>query len=217
MENKPLIIGLVGKAKSGKDTAARSIISCCETAGCDAVKKAFADPIRQIGEIFGFTEEVMTNQMLKEEWKHPIFSITPRKFMQMVGSDLFRNHLDKDCWVKLMECEIDRYKLDALNVIVPNPEDKSIWVPKTVIIISDVRFPNELEMIKKNDGLIVKIERTSGVSDGEWRQHESEKYIDELKYDTLWYNNELSAEEWMGTSLKCFGTLLRERNIQLHV
>ena len=218
MENKPLIIGLVGKAKSGKDTAATLIEQICNIKGVSVEREAFANAIREIGRIFGFPEETLTCQELKESYLHPLFNITPRKFMQMVGSDLFRDHLDKDCWVKLILQKINALADDAkksYNEVARHYEDER-WAPDSVMIITDVRFPNEVDMIRSQGGFIVKIERTNGGdSDDAWRQHESEKYIDEIKPDIIWYNNESSAEEWMGEAAKDFGKFCREHKILL--
>ena len=98
-----LIIGLTGHAKSGKDTLAGALWTYAalgkqfKGGRTEWHKLAFADGIRKIGKIFGFTEEQMTNQELKETFVHPVWNITPRVFMQRVGSEMFRNHLDKDC------------------------------------------------------------------------------------------------------------------------
>ena len=113
MKNNPLIIGLVGKAKSGKDTAARAILASCESVGRSCRQMAFADPIRQIGEIFGFPKDALRDQNLKEKYEHEIFKITPRQFMQKVGTEMFRDNLDKDCWVKLLEREIIKAEKEA--------------------------------------------------------------------------------------------------------
>lgn len=222
MNNKPLIIGLVGMAKSGKDTAAHMMSTVVTHAGVHSDHLAFADPIRDIGERFGFPIETMTDQSLKEGWLHPVFNITPRKFMQKVGTEMFRDQLDKDVWVKLLEMKLIEAENSAKNEAAAYPDyeydiNTKPWVPKNVIFITDVRFPNEAEMLKRHGGFIIKIERTNFVTSGEWRKHESEKYIDDIEKDATWYNNESSAFEWGGNAVMLFGKFCREHNIVIDV
>ena len=193
-----LIIGLTGHAKSGKDTLAEAIWSHVAKSNMfnskptDMHKLAFADGIREIGEIFGFTKEQLTNQDLKETFVHPVWNITPRVFMQRVGSEMFRNHLDKDCWVKLLMQKIDR--IVSWNH-VPESEfqlglaDCKDNEPRTYvrhcILVTDVRFPNEAQTIKEAGGIIVRVTRpTDGdSSEADWKKHESEAFINEMKVD----------------------------------
>ena len=63
--------------------------------------------------------------------------MTPRKMLQQVGTDLFRNQLHPNTWV---------------NATFANYHDNN-W------IITDVRFPNELEAIKKHNGITIRINR----------------------------------------------------------
>jgi len=191
-----LIIGLTGHAKSGKDTLAGALWTYTAesnlhngkpTAGH---KLAFADGIRETGTIFGFTEEQLTNQELKETFVHPVWNITPRVFMQRVGSEMFRNHLDKDCWVKLV-----MEKIRKIISWCPRPVEDfqlglgaaKITEPRTYarnfILVTDVRFPNEAQAIKDAGGIIVRVTRPTNDDSGEadWKKHESEAFIDEMK------------------------------------
>ncbi len=67
-------------------------------------------------------------------------SLTYRKLLQFVGTDLFRDKLHPNVWVNSLMC--DYMKL-------------SDW------IITDVRFPNEVQAIKDRGGLIIKVEKAS--------------------------------------------------------
>ena len=200
-KNFPLILGLVGHAKSGKDTGAYDLIKFLCSDGIEAKKIAFADPIRKIGAIFGFTPQQMSDQNLKETFCNPNFPlVTPRKFMQLVGSEMFRNNLDKDCWVKVARITLDaaienarKYLDEAAEMY---PDDGKIY-PNSVIIISDVRFPNEADMIRLIGGKIVKIHRPSlTTGNASWMTHESEKYIESMDADISIVNDSEDAMSW---------------------
>lgn len=200
-KNFPLILGLVGHAKSGKDTAAYDLIEFLRSDGIDAKKIAFADPIRKIGTIFGFTPQQMTDQNLKETFCNPNFPlVTPRKFMQLVGSEMFRNNLDKDCWVKVaritLDAEIEKARAFLDKWAEVYPDDGKIY-PYSVIIITDVRFPNEADMIRLIGGKIVKIQRPSlTTGNAGWMAHESEKYIESIDADISVVNDSEDAVAW---------------------
>lgn len=185
-----LLIGITGPAKSGKDTAVNAFMNYLGTTSASSL--AFADPIREIGTIFGFTNEQLTNQFMKETMD-TFWNITPRKFMQLVGTELFRNNIDKDCWIKLASLRINK-------LIKHNPLTK-------VIFITDVRFENEVNFIKSHDGkngnplgVIFKINRPSLKNDSAMYAHASETYIDNIKlngkYDACIENIYETVEEY---------------------
>jgi hypothetical protein len=89
-----------------------------------------------------------------------------REVLQFVGTDLFRNQIDPDVWVK----SIFRRKYG---------EDD-------LVIIADARFPNECAFAKKN-GLLVKVERDNGQGGD---MHISERALDNYTdYDFVIDNN----------------------------
>ncbi len=139
-----MIIGLTGKKQSGKDTFAYVYKDFV----C-ARKVAFADPIREIGKIFGYAENDM---MVNKDNPTGILQMSWRKFAQFVGTDLFRNKLDKDIWIKILGSKI---------------------IEGEDIIVTDVRFNNEAKFIRKKGGIIIEILRGSSFD-----THESESGID---------------------------------------
>ena len=213
MKNKPLIIGISGPAKSGKDTAARGLRAAVETFDIPVAIAHLADPIREIGEVFGFTQEQMTVQSLKETYKHPTLGVTPRKFMQLVGSEMFRNNLDKDVWCKLLEKKIkDFVGTGDLGSDEQREFDfgDRVWVPRCVVIVPDVRFPNEAETIKRLGGFIFKIERPFLNGGDDWRKHESEEHLNEIEGAVI-TNKCPSAFEWSVCAPKNICSYLREK------
>lgn len=219
----PLIIALTGKAKSGKDTAVSGIIDALTSKyGCikRSHRLAFADPIREIGNIFGFTNVDMTDQSRKETYVHPIWGVTPRKFMQLVGSEMFRNHLNADCWVHHMRLRITNiFELTAKDTghedepftFYPK-SDEMYSFPPDIIFITDLRFPNEAKLIKDLGGIIIKVNR-DGLDDGSWRNHESERYLNDIPADAVWNNNASSADEWKRLAGDAIKPLINKKNI----
>lgn len=88
---------------------------------------------------------------------------TAREIMQYVGTDIFRN-IKKDVWVSA-----------TINKIILNQSKVSI--------ISDCRFPNEVDSIKKLGGEVLRLKRNKLQSD-----HISETILDKENYDWLNFN-----------------------------
>ena len=96
--------------------------------------------------------------------------MTPRKMLQQVGTDLFRNQLHPNTWVN---ASFANYLNNA-------------W------IFTDVRFPNELEAIKKHNGITIRINRGLVERTGKMIQepeHISETALDDAKFDYVIENN----------------------------
>lgn len=153
-----LLIGITGKKGVGKDTVADFLV---DTYAYN--KYAFADPLKRgCMEMFGLNYDQVyeTKEVLDEYW-----GITPRYILQTIGTDLVRENFDKNFWVLRLEKDIKK-KILSNN-----------------IVISDVRFQNEVDMIRKYNGIIIKVERETHYVD----VHISEKGLDD--YDYLIFNN----------------------------
>lgn len=59
------------------------------------------------------------------------FDTTPRKLLQIIGTEFFRNTISSNFWTDI--------------------------APKSHIIVPDVRFQNEIDFIKNNGGVIIKV------------------------------------------------------------
>jgi|SRR5688572_1500928 len=93
--------------------------------------------------------------------------MTIREILQFVGTDLFRNQMDPDIWVK----SIFRRK----------------YGENDIVIVADCRFPNEAAFAKQH-GLLVKVERNQGR--GGEDLHISERALDNYTdYDAVIDNN----------------------------
>lgn len=125
-----MIIGLSGKAKSGKDTLADYLVQ-----NYGFIKVAFADELKLMcASNFNLSNEQLYGTL--KDVKDYNYNKTPREILQ--GTGRFYRSINIDFWVN--KC------LDKL-LLTKN------------YIISDVRLDNEYAAIKKLNGKIVRIKR----------------------------------------------------------
>jgi len=121
----------------------------------------------------------------------PEDAYTPREIQKRLGTDLMRKRLEPDLWVSCLA--------RALKEVAQG----------SLVVITDVRFPNELELVRRYDGKLVYLKNEKAwlkaKSEGKL-SHESELYNDYLYSNADWvYDNSGSLEE-----LKKFVELLKE-------
>ena len=145
-----MIIGLCGRKGCGKSTVADLIVKNFKFS-----KASFATPIKDMLMAMGLTEEEIWDPELKEK-KIERFGKSPREMLQLLGTEFGRELIADDVWVRALEHRIK----DADRVI-----------------IDDVRFPNEAEMIRGNGGVIVRVVR-AGQEMGMVDTHVSEQGLD---------------------------------------
>jgi len=162
------LIGLLAQKHCGKGTVAGML------AGYGFTEVAFADPLKDIcGTLFGFSDEQLRGG--EKELVDNFWGFSPREAFQFLGTDVFRNEIHKlnpsigqDFWIKRLE-----------RTIVENPD--------TNYVISDVRFQNEVDMIRRHSGLVVKIIREDACKD---LSHESETGVESIvDYDDVLFND----------------------------
>lgn len=188
-DKKPLVIGICGNAGTGKDSSTEFLLRYPQFR---CTKMALADPIREIGRIFGFTVQQMTDRRLKEElddfWK-----VSPRYFMQRVGTEMFRKQWRDDVWIELAHKRINKLSLPYDVKTGDGPVESKV---RNIIFISDVRFPNEAEFIKSIGGHIIKVVRPTFTKKAEETSHDSEKFVSSIESDLIMLNNYDSPEAW---------------------
>jgi len=146
------IIALTGQAGSGKDTLAKIIMEHAPLTGHESdcwVKMSFASHLKDVVSLLfnmdrDMLEGVTVEDRAKREQPDEFWSkkmgkpFTPRYALQFVGTDLLRNQLHKNIWVDCLERKIDEC-------------DKNI-------IITDVRFKNEISMLRDKGAMFVRME-----------------------------------------------------------
>lgn len=131
----PLIIGVSGQARHGKDTISDYLVT-----NYGFTKLFLAQPIKEVCQtIFSLNEEQLYGEL--KEVVDIRWGISPREILQFVGTELFRNRIGDllpevgdAIWVK---CLIEKVK----SIIERDPG--------ALIVISDVRFLNEWQEISK--------------------------------------------------------------------
>ena len=138
-----MIIGIIGLKGSGKSTLAGIL-----ERKYNFVSDSFAKPVKDIASIIfnwnrdmldGITEESRAwREGTDTEWSKILGKdITPRLALQMIGTEFGRNLICEDIWI------------ESLKMRSKNKN----------IVISDVRYLNEAESIKKSGGILIKIIR----------------------------------------------------------
>ena len=151
-EETYMIIGLGFKARAGKDTVAAHLVN-----NYSFIQESFAYPLKEyIGrEICGFNDK-----QLYGAWKEtvdPEWEMTPRQMLQLIGTDALRKVVHDNFWVIPMKRKLKEHIRNGRHVV-----------------ISDVRFLNEVSMIRSLNGLLVKVDRTNLDKITGFEKHSSE-------------------------------------------
>lgn len=137
------LIGIVGLAGSGKSTLARVI---AERHGFQ--EESLAAPLKAVcAALFGWTEKQLFGPSHLRNEVDPRWGFSPRKALQFIGTEVARG-LHEDVWVRAL--------LDTLSL--PG-------APRYVVV-SDVRFQNEVDAFRKAGGKIVKVSGRGGLQGG---------------------------------------------------
>lgn len=184
-----MLIGLIGKKQSGKDTVAHYL-----GVKYDYQQYSLAEPMKlACRHIF-----LMSDNQLWGDQKEVVdmrYNTTPRKILQIIGTELFQYDIYRHIpemkgGVPPRELWINRFKLWFNRQIDPNlPIQQRV---KTNVVVSDVRFPHEAKAIKELGGMLIKIYRPSegNVIDG----HASEQEMDGITFDYMIMNDRTIRE-----------------------
>jgi len=156
------LVGICGKAGSGKDTIGDYLIK-----NYGFKKIALADPIKRlVKDVFALDDHTVYDRVAREQPLKNWPNWTVRKLLQFIGTELFRENIDDAIWVKSLWYKIQND-------------------PKNRYVISDIRFPNELKFFKKHakksEFLCVKVVRPGYTGNVGLKGHASEAY--DLKGD----------------------------------
>lgn len=130
------ILGFCGPAKVGKTTTSNALVDIFKTKYPDVKigSTSFAAPLYDIvSYITKIPVDKLQDQSYKEvpwtESTSPIPGLlgwTPRKLLQIVGTECFRSNVHNDFWIQLAHKNCEQYD---------------------IAIIADCRFENELNML----------------------------------------------------------------------
>jgi hypothetical protein len=157
-----MIIGISGKIGSGKDTVGEIIQKLCLTNEAPNFEiKKFAGKLKAVGSLLtGIPIEMFEDQEFKKtdlpsEWVYiengyAARNMTVRDFLQKLGTEAMRDNLHTNVWINALFSD---YK--AIERI---PEKRMSIMPNW--IITDMRFPNEMEAVVNRNGITIRVNRT---------------------------------------------------------
>lgn len=186
-----MIIGITGKRGHGKDAFATAL----RPFGFKRI--ASADPVKRIAQaLFALSEGQVHGTQAEKEAIDERWGVSARWILQRIGTEVGREGKldvfeewaigpsissvrgafqlegiepgDPDCWINALRAKVER-----------EPGDYAV---------TDVRFPNEAEAVRKLGGQVVKIVRFGGLDGDAASAHASEASVDAIHEDALIYN-----------------------------
>ena len=135
-----IIIGIIGKRRSGKSTAAEYLVN-----GYSFIKISFATPLKMLCKNLFF----LTNEQLEGDSKDVIdnrYGVSPRQLMQTIGNELFKRDIYSrlpqlkippgDIWINIFKHTYDVISSKSRNSVLD-------------VVVPDVRFKREVEFLRK--------------------------------------------------------------------
>lgn len=132
----PLIFGISGVARCGKDTLGKHLISKLNKSGFPAMNISFAMELKR--DLDSFLKEKLNISAFTESNSEKEII---RPMLVCWGTDTCRK-IDPDHWIKKIEKQV---KASINN--------------KIIVVITDVRYENEAKWIKDNGGFLIHLSR----------------------------------------------------------
>jgi hypothetical protein len=178
------LIGLGGKLRAGKDEVAKYLAE-----QHDYITMGMSDALNEA--LLALNPIILVHTPIEPHWNageyaryrdlHDAVGYVEakrnpevRRLLQALGTEVGRNMIGQDVWVDIAERRI-RAELDAGHNVV----------------ITAVRFPNELEMLERLGGMSVWIERADEAreADESVSSHASETSVSAELFDCTIFNN----------------------------
>ena len=147
-----MIIGVCGSIGAGKDTLADYLVNVHEFR-----RESYAGTLKDaVAAVFGWDRTLLEGRTRQaREWREQVDSwwsqrlgianLTPRWALQQWGTEVCRRGFHDDIWIASIENKLRHSRDD--------------------VVISDCRFPNEINSIRRQGGLVVRVVRGP---DPEW-------------------------------------------------
>lgn len=184
-----MIIGICGFIGSGKDTVADYLVNFHEFR-----RDSFASTLKDaVSVIFGWDRELLEGRTKESrEWREQVDEwwanrlgiphLTPRWILQIWGTEVGRN-FHNDIWISSLENKLRNVKDN--------------------VVISDCRFPNEIQSIKNSGGKVIWVQRgelpdwyTCALIDNKTTGKHSQEIKDKKKTGMKYEYPNVHASEW---------------------
>jgi hypothetical protein len=141
-----MIIGICGFIGSGKDTVADYLTNLHEFR-----RESFANSLKDsVAQVFGWDRTMLEGRTKQaREWREQVDpwwadrlnmpELTPRWVLQHWGTEVLRRHFHDDIWIASLE--------------------NKLRTARDNVVISDCRFPNEIQGLKAQGAKIIWIQR----------------------------------------------------------
>jgi hypothetical protein len=141
-----MIIGICGFQGSGKDTIADYLQNIY-----GFKRDSFAATLKDaVAAVFGWNRELLEGRTTESRaWREQVDTwwadrlnmpnLTPRLVLQLWGTEVARRAFHDDTWIASLENKLSRAHND--------------------IVITDVRFPNEIQAVRKAGGVVIRVVR----------------------------------------------------------
>lgn len=210
------IIGIHGFAGTGKSQLAEFL------SDQNTQTIAFADKMkRDAMDVYGFAPEQLWGESNLRNLPDPRYlekgiSLVPRDVLQQMGSagraiyaNTWSDYVERIVgliYENQISCRYNREK--GINWF-HEPEQERWYIQPAVIdsnmikhvIISDLRFKNEYDMIKKNNGITIKVKRPGAGLKGSRANHESEAGLPDDLFDFI-VDNRGTLDEFKNDALE---------------
>jgi len=124
-----VVVGLVGRARSGKDTAARVLAP-------EYTLKRMARPVKDACKaLYGWSDEALESEL--KDFKNEFWGLTPRATMVHLTHQI-KEYMGQDFFTRRFFAE---------------------WDGRTPIVIPDVRYSNDVDEIHRRGGVTIRIIR----------------------------------------------------------
>lgn len=183
-----VIIGISGKKRAGKNLVTEIFKEVLGEANKSYLHLAFGDSVKKACSVaLGFEEDYFFNECVKDEVFEFVDGVkmSGRKIMQVLGTEAARDNFNDSIWLTSVSNKIKRSSVE-------------------IILISDLRFKNEFEFIKSNNGFCIRVEREGLISED---NHISEIDLDDAKFDFHIYNPKIQEfKDSIREQVKCILT-----------
>jgi ABC-type microcin C transport system duplicated ATPase subunit YejF len=153
------IIGILGRSRVGKDTVASMLVKHLGPDACVILR--LSQPLKDaVKALYGFSDEQVETDI--KEAMDPRYNMSPRTAIQHICEHMMKVH-GRDFFSKRLY------------------EHEMMYHTGKTVIIPDVRYPHDLDLIRQRGGIILKVTRPFGPQP----RHPWEEPIEELQGDYI--------------------------------